>query len=338
MDALTLKDHLSQGLTFGQIAQKTGTPKAKLKILARKNNLHSLNAKPFSTRIVPRIGDRFDKLVITEDLGQADGKSLVLCDCDCGAKEVRTDLVSLRGGHKRSCGCLVGKAPKPLGPQKVRYVIGQKYGKLTPVSIERVSYGKYLIRCKCECGGESLSRANDLRSGRVKSCGCIQREAASINGSLYGCKNGSVNRRNIPWFFYSPEGHKITCDSSWEVIYANHLKKEGIRFIFHPECFKLKTGRYSPDFLLIDSDTYVEVKGRERGKRQIEKRAEFSETRKLKLVTWDDLMTIEGMPTTAGTTINRCRGFEGGIEEGFAMSAYLCCHTCVSKSLSAPQL
>ncbi len=265
-------------------------------------------------------------------------KSMVLCDCDCGTKGVKAKYLSLRSGAKKSCRCLMGKAKKPVFPRKATNVIGMKFGKLTAETVEKVGYGKYLIRSRCECGGTALSRANDLRAGRVNSCGCGQREAASVTGSLYGCKNGSA-KREIKWFFYSPEGHKITCDSSWEVIYANHLKKEGIRFVFHPECFKLKTGRYSPDFLLIDSDTYVEVKGKERSKRQIEKRAEFSQTRKLKLVTWDDIIAIDGMPKTAGTTLKRCRRNELGIEEGFARSEYLAStETCADKSLPEPQV
>lgn len=58
---------------------------------------------------------------------------------------------------------------------------GQKFGKLTALSMinERSSTGRMyrLWLCSCECGNEHTTRAESLRSGAVKSCGCAWKDA-----------------------------------------------------------------------------------------------------------------------------------------------------------------
>jgi DNA-directed RNA polymerase subunit RPC12/RpoP len=49
--------------------------------------------------------------------------------------------------------------------------------------------------------------------------------------------------------------------SSWEVAYAKHLDKQGIKWQYEFKQFNLGEMTYTPDFYLPDSDTYVEVKG-----------------------------------------------------------------------------
>lgn len=59
-------------------------------------------------------------------------------------------------------------------------LIGQKFGRLTVVA-EAPNYksGKARWRCVCDCGGETITATNQLRSGRTKSCGCLRIEAAT---------------------------------------------------------------------------------------------------------------------------------------------------------------
>lgn len=49
--------------------------------------------------------------------------------------------------------------------------------------------------------------------------------------------------------------------SSYEVIYAKQLDKQGIKWLYEFRRFNLGDTTYIPDFYLPDSDTYVEVKG-----------------------------------------------------------------------------
>lgn len=71
--------------------------------------------------------------------------------------------------------------------RKLIDLTGCKFGRLTV--IERVSdspRGEPRWRCLCECGQERDIYGQNLRAGRVKSCGCLARENATIHG-----KNGS---------------------------------------------------------------------------------------------------------------------------------------------------
>lgn len=50
--------------------------------------------------------------------------------------------------------------------------------------------------------------------------------------------------------------------SSWEAAYANHLTSNNIQYKYEMTSFKLSNGKtYVPDFYLIDTDEYVEIKG-----------------------------------------------------------------------------
>lgn len=60
---------------------------------------------------------------------------------------------------------------------------GQRYGRL--IAIDFVSYDNvkeitYWL-CKCDCGNEKIVNVGILRSGKVKSCGCLHKESASKN-------------------------------------------------------------------------------------------------------------------------------------------------------------
>lgn len=49
---------------------------------------------------------------------------------------------------------------------------GQKFGKLTVVSLYSMSPTKWL--CKCECGKDTIVSACHLKDGHTKSCGCLR--------------------------------------------------------------------------------------------------------------------------------------------------------------------
>jgi len=49
--------------------------------------------------------------------------------------------------------------------------------------------------------------------------------------------------------------------SSWEVVYAKYLDKQGIKWQYEPKAFDLGNCTYRPDFYLSETDTYIEIKG-----------------------------------------------------------------------------
>lgn len=61
---------------------------------------------------------------------------------------------------------------------KVKDLTGQKFGKLTVVAPNKVENGYMTWKCKCDCGGEIITSSNRLKTGRVKSCGCMRTKSA----------------------------------------------------------------------------------------------------------------------------------------------------------------
>lgn len=62
---------------------------------------------------------------------------------------------------------------------KLKYdLTGQSFGLLT--ALHHVRSGDWLVRC--ECGTEKVVMGQNLRTGQLKSCGCIPRRSMSING------------------------------------------------------------------------------------------------------------------------------------------------------------
>lgn len=62
-------------------------------------------------------------------------------------------------------------------------MIGQKFGRLTVLEeLPERKHNTRVYRCKCDCGNIIDVRKDMLKNGNTKSCGCLQREAASVVG------------------------------------------------------------------------------------------------------------------------------------------------------------
>lgn len=69
---------------------------------------------------------------------------------------------------------------------------GGKFGKLTVLHrAENNKYGQAMWLCACDCGKETVVKGNSLRTGCVKSCGCLSAEMSSIRNTKHG-----LSRRN----------------------------------------------------------------------------------------------------------------------------------------------
>lgn len=61
-------------------------------------------------------------------------------------------------------------------------LVGERYGRLTVVSFDRLQNHKTYWKCACDCGMTVVATGNNLRSGNTKSCGCLFREATRKTG------------------------------------------------------------------------------------------------------------------------------------------------------------
>jgi len=72
---------------------------------------------------------------------------------------------------------------------------GQRFGRLTVLKDSgKRQCGSVIWECICDCGQKTFSRANDLRAGNTRSCGCYCRE---LNRELMiGNKRALKNRHS----------------------------------------------------------------------------------------------------------------------------------------------
>lgn len=69
---------------------------------------------------------------------------------------------------------------------------GNTYSRLTVIGRAGDSAGqKASWVCQCECGSVHITRGENLRNGRTKSCGCLQRELMSKRYRKHGLKYGT---------------------------------------------------------------------------------------------------------------------------------------------------
>lgn len=59
-----------------------------------------------------------------------------------------------------------------------------KIGKLQVVELSHKNkWGAYYIKCQCECGNTTTTDFSSLNKSKVKSCGCLQKEAVKYTGT-----------------------------------------------------------------------------------------------------------------------------------------------------------
>lgn len=136
-------------------------------------------------------GRVFGRLVVVDLAGtDAKGHRTFECLCECG--NTSTVLgASLRAGRVQSCGCLKATSNKArattpewlasrMRAQQALLAAAWErdrmctFGQLTPVD-RFMRDGQTWWRCSCNCGGERIARAADVRHGSTTSCGCRQK-------------------------------------------------------------------------------------------------------------------------------------------------------------------
>jgi len=69
--------------------------------------------------------------------------------------------------------------------KKVVDIAGRKFGRLTALRIVGKKHNNVLWLFDCECGKQTITQGRHARSGNTKSCGCLQRDKATIHGSSH---------------------------------------------------------------------------------------------------------------------------------------------------------
>jgi hypothetical protein len=134
-----------------------------------------------------KIGQKMGRLTIIDGPVTINKKKQWVCECDCGRQTIVVGT-HLKGGHTKSCGCLRKEISSKNGkisqtPLETHIKLGQRFNRLTVISLHKEYLGNekqpsLAYKCECDCGKVKLVRKAHLRSGVVKSCGCLRRENA----------------------------------------------------------------------------------------------------------------------------------------------------------------
>lgn len=118
-------------------------------------------------------GQRFGRLQVIEKIEERSRTEGIVwkCLCDCGNATIVSSK-KLKGGVTQSCGCLRDELS---AERRSLDLTGVRSGKLTVLrkSDMRSPNGFILWECQCDCGRIATVRTSDLKSGKTRSCGCI---------------------------------------------------------------------------------------------------------------------------------------------------------------------
>ena len=152
---------------------------------------------------INEVGNKYYRLTVLEEAGKnTNGKICWLCECSCEnhTKKIISG-VDLRNGKIRSCGCLHKESAKMIGKSNIGSVsqcrideTGNTYGRIKVLKFSRTINGRAYWECQCSCNPKKTFEVAGkyLRSGEVKSCGCLRSYGEEIISKL-------LNENNIPY-------------------------------------------------------------------------------------------------------------------------------------------
>lgn len=122
-------------------------------------------------------GKQFGRLTVLKEIICRAKRGVILwqCLCNCGNIAIvrGTDL---KTGATKSCGCL----QKQMVSEKNRIdLTGQRFERWTVLEYAYTKRRKIYWKCRCDCGNVRIVYSANLRGGKSKSCGCLQKKRVS---------------------------------------------------------------------------------------------------------------------------------------------------------------
>lgn len=106
---------------------------------------------------------------------------------------------------------------------------GQKFGRLTVIERAENKKKNVMWKCICDCGGEKIVRADTLKRGICKSCGCLINEYNSTKGKLQLNKYNLSGEYGIGYttkgeeFYFDLEDYDKIKDYTWHIDSSGYI-------------------------------------------------------------------------------------------------------------------
>ncbi len=170
-----------------------------------------------------------------------------------------------RNKYKRCCSYKCANTRTFSKEQRESLSISMKNSSLVKADQERRSKEspKYILICPY-CSKEVV--LNQCQVNVRKTCGSKECKSKQLSKSLTGKTGGARPNAfsNGKWYFCKEMDKLVYLDSTWEIEYAEFLDSKNIKWI-RPNYFDWidstnKRRKYYPDFYLIDTNEYIDIK------------------------------------------------------------------------------
>lgn len=71
-------------------------------------------------------------------------------------------------------------------------MVGSRFYRLVVTEKLEKKWGKLLVKVMCDCGTEKTVYLYDMQKGKVKSCGCLNRELSKLRATTHGMKGTKI--------------------------------------------------------------------------------------------------------------------------------------------------
>jgi hypothetical protein len=112
---------------------------------------------------------------------------------------------------------------------------GRRFGRLTVLVLSgSTDHGARVWLVRCDCGNEKQVRGNSLKTGDVKSCGCLNRDRRTYQQGAgnpnFKHGHGSVRRGcSLTYHSWQAMKNRCTCPSFWTVEGLRRPRHHGLR-------------------------------------------------------------------------------------------------------------
>lgn len=130
-------------------------------------------------------GQRYGRLTVISRAENIGSRTRWNCRCDCGSMTV-VATTNLRSGSTTQCRQCANRSR--AAAQRTD-LTGQRFGRLTVISAAEAGDDGAVWVCRCDCGHEVTARADHLKSGAIKSCGCLNAEISAAKADRMNAEN-----------------------------------------------------------------------------------------------------------------------------------------------------